>query len=474
MRYESLPSGLIALSILCANDALAAVAPHAVRASELHIPLMRRAPTQRTDAEWGLWAKHQRAILAAKYSGASPARKRASGYNLIVNENADSSYYGSLAVGTPPVAYSVILDTGSSDLWLAGSSCTSGCDGITTFASTSSSSFQNKTQAFSITYGSGKASGVLGQDVVQMAGFEVNNQIFGVCDTVSSGLLNAPVAGLMGLAWQSIAASGATPFWQTLYQGSVLDQPLMAFQLTRFQNVSNAQVLEPGGTFTLGNVNSSLYTGDIDYQNVPSNAVAYWTLPLTALAVNGNALTLPSGSGAYAAIDTGTTLVGGPADQISALFAQIPGSAPGSGNYQGYYTYPCTTNVTVTLAFGGQTWAIAPEDFALTKLASGACLGAFFEFQSAASAAPAWIVGDTFLKNVYAVFRASPVSVGFAALSADAAAVAADGVPTATVGAVSASVTGSGRSHANAGVQRRTGAQARWVVGGVVLGLVML
>ena len=55
----------------------------------------------------------------------------------------------------------------------------------------------------------------------------------------------------------------------------------MAFQITRFANISQARALEPGGTFTMGAVNSSLYTGAIDYVNLPSNAVTYWTLPLT-------------------------------------------------------------------------------------------------------------------------------------------------------------------------------------------------
>jgi cathepsin D len=30
---------------------------------------------------------------------------------------------------------------------------------------------------------------------------------------------------------------------------------------------------------------------------------------------------------------------------------------------------------------------------------------------------PSWIIGDTFLKNVYSVFRANPASVGFAQLA---------------------------------------------------------
>ena len=58
-----------------------------------------------------------------------------------------------------------------------------------------------------------------------------------------------------------------------------------------------------------------------------------------ALTVNGESVTLSSGSGAYAAIDTGTTLVGGPEDAVSALYAQIPGSQALTGDNAGYYVY---------------------------------------------------------------------------------------------------------------------------------------
>jgi len=88
----------------------------------------------------------------------------------------------------------------------------------------------------------------------------------------------------------------------------------------------------------IGTTNSSLYTGDIEYTNIPSGAVSFWTLPLTALTVGSTSITLPSGSSSYAAIDTGTTLIGGPAAQVAALYAQIPGSAA-STEQQGYYTY---------------------------------------------------------------------------------------------------------------------------------------
>ena len=56
---------------------------------------------------------------------------------------------------------------------------------------------------------------------------------------------------------------------------------------------------------------------------------------------------------------------------------------------------------------------------------SSDCVGAIFDLTAGTSITvgsgnPGWVVGDTFLKNVYTVFRAVPQSVGFAALSATA------------------------------------------------------
>ncbi|KDQ50723.1 hypothetical protein JAAARDRAFT_41815 [Jaapia argillacea MUCL 33604] len=464
----------LALLLLITSDAYAA--PHPSAEAGVTMNLLRKPHGRRTVEDWGEWARSHREMLIAKYGGTPPdppsTRKRASGTNLLVNQNADSSYYGSLAVGTPPVSYNVILDTGSSDLWLADSSCSTGCRSVPTFDAASSSSFKNLSQPFDIQYGSGRAIGVLGQDSVQMAGFSVANQVFGVCDQVSSGLLSSPVSGLLGLAWQTIASSGATPFWQTLAGSGTWDTPVMAFQLTRFVNDNSAKTLEPGGTFTMGAVNNSLYTGEIDFQNIPSGQVSYWILPLTSLTVQGAAVTVPTGASAYSAIDTGTTLVGGPSATIAQIYAQIPGSAPGTGNFEGYYTYPCSTTVNVSLAFGGQSWSISPSDFKLTALSNTECLGGFFELTTGGNA-PSWIVGDTFLKNVYSVFRFNPPSVGFAQLSSAALAMnGVDGaIPSATIGSAAA-VTAAGGSGGRSSSGARTTRVGMWtmLIGVVIVG----
>lgn len=61
--------------------------------------------------------------------------------------------------------------------------------------------------------------------------------MIGVIDTVSTGFLTAPVSGLLGLAWETIATSQRMPFWQTLAASGAWDSPLFAVQLTRWEIV---------------------------------------------------------------------------------------------------------------------------------------------------------------------------------------------------------------------------------------------
>jgi hypothetical protein len=53
-----------------------------------------------------------------------------------------------------------------------------------------------------------------------------------------------------------------------------------------------------------------------------------------------------------------------------------------SSGYEGYYQYPCSTNVVVTLQFGGLSYRISSQDFnlgAFNTRDSTMCTGAFFE-----------------------------------------------------------------------------------------------
>ena len=52
------------------------------------------------------------------------------------------------------------------------------------------------------------------------------------------------------------------------------------------------------------------------------------------------------------AIDTGTTLIGGPANIVQSLYEQIGGAFALDGEYEGYYTYPCNASASIAFTFG--------------------------------------------------------------------------------------------------------------------------
>ncbi|EIW76951.1 acid protease, partial [Coniophora puteana RWD-64-598 SS2] len=324
------------------------------------------------------------------------------------------SYFGVVAVGTPPIDVEVVIDTGSSDLWVPSSSY-SKCNPGHGYNASSSSTSELLSNSFNESYGTGYFVGSLVSDVVQMGDFSIPNQEFGVIsfENQTGSLTSNSTQGLIGFSWPN---GKTTPFWFTLVKAGQWDEPLMALHITRFSNVSGASDAEPGGSLTLGYTNSSLYTGAIEYHNLTTYPP--WVIDLTEITVQGQSVAVPAGSSANAMIDSGTELIYGPANVVANVYANIPGSQLiQSGGLQGYYQYPCDVSVDISLSFGGVSWPISSTHFRwLTDNPNpGQCTGAFAPQSS--DQLTAWIIGDVFLKNVYAIFRYEPPAVGFATLS---------------------------------------------------------
>ena len=100
-------------------------------------------------------------------------------------------------------------------------------------------------------------------------------------DAMTTGLVDTPVSGLMGLAFQSLASTGATPFW--LAVTNLFSAPEMSFWLARNLNKVSGKSLASGGVFTLGGTNSTLFSGDIEYLNLVSTpSLKHWLLSLSS------------------------------------------------------------------------------------------------------------------------------------------------------------------------------------------------
>jgi cathepsin D len=190
-----------------------------------------------------------------------------------------------VSVGTPSKDFLVVLDTGSSDFWLSSAGCQACTQTAPEYDSSKSSSFGTPTTSaadsqISIPYGSGEVAGSLGTETVTLGGFSVAGQPFLVVDQITQGFFNGEtdVSGLMGLAFQTLAQTGAAPFWQTLVANNQLSQPMMSFWLDRASRTSQSSE-QPGGVFTLGGANTTLFSGDIEFNDQPADATAsFWLL----------------------------------------------------------------------------------------------------------------------------------------------------------------------------------------------------
>lgn len=100
-------------------------------------------------------------------------------------------------------------------------------------------------------------------------------------DTVNDGLLDGDLSGIMGLAFPGIAKTTTVPFWQALVNNNQLSSPELSFWLDRAPSTNRQQDIS-GGVFTLGGTNASLFSGDIDFVNMPTGTETFWLLSLSS------------------------------------------------------------------------------------------------------------------------------------------------------------------------------------------------
>merc|ERR1711937_1068031 len=129
--------------------------------------------------------------LGQKYLGSARPDSRA---DVIFNTQAPKSdgihpvpvsnfmnaqYFSETTIGTPPQTFKVVLDTGSSNLWVPSKSCGSiACYLHSTYDSDASSTYKKNGSEFEIHYGSGSLTGFVSQDDFTIGDLKVKGQDF--------------------------------------------------------------------------------------------------------------------------------------------------------------------------------------------------------------------------------------------------------------------------------------------------------
>jgi Eukaryotic aspartyl protease len=84
------------------------------------------------------------------------------GHGVPLTDFMNAQYFGEIAIGTPPQKFTVVMDTGSSNLWVPSTRCSSiACWLHRRFDAAKSQSFKANGTEFAIEYGTGALKGII-------------------------------------------------------------------------------------------------------------------------------------------------------------------------------------------------------------------------------------------------------------------------------------------------------------------------
>ncbi|KAF4261209.1 hypothetical protein CNMCM8812_001143 [Aspergillus fumigatus] len=323
-------------------------------------------------------------------------------HDVLVDNFLNAQYFSEISLGTPPQKFKVVLDTGSSNLWVPGSDCSSiACFLHNKYDSSASSTYKANGTEFAIKYGSGELSGFVSQDTLQIGDLKVVKQDFAEA-TNEPGLAFAfgRFDGILGLGYDTISVNKIVPpFYNMLDQG-LLDEPVFAFYLGDTNKEGDNSEASFGG------VDKNHYTGELT--KIPLRRKAYWEVDFDAIALGDNVAELEN-TGII--LDTGTSLIALPSTLADLLNKEI-GAKKG---FTGQYSIECDKrdslpDLTFTLA--GHNFTIGPYDYTLEV--QGSCISSFMGMDFPEPVGPLAILGDAFLRKWYSVYDLGNNAVGLA------------------------------------------------------------
>ncbi|XP_068590098.1 nothepsin [Cebidichthys violaceus] len=320
----------------------------------------------------------------------------------------DAQYYGEINMGTPAQNFSVVFDTGSSDLWVPSTYCVSqACALHRRFRAFDSASFHHDGRTFGIHYGSGHLLGVMARDTLKIGSLTALNQEFG--ESVyepGSAFVRARFDGVLGMGYPSLAEILGNPVFDNMLAQKVVEEPIFSFYLSRSTSSGT-----PEGELLLGGKDEALYSGPINW--LPVTAKGYWQIKMESIAVQGASALCPHGC--QAIVDTGTSLIAGPTADIISLHQLIGATSTNIGEF----LVDCvrlTSLPHVTFVLGGTEYTLTAEQYIRKETLGDKefCFSGFQAVDMVSPEGPVWILGDVFLTEFYSIFDRGQDRVGFA------------------------------------------------------------
>ncbi|CAB9504434.1 Pepsin A [Seminavis robusta] len=312
--------------------------------------------------------------------------------NKLYNDGG-MDYFGSIAIGNPPQTFRVCFDTGSSNYIVVPQVNCSFCwdrDGH------AKDMYNHQVST--------TATGIFSTDDVTLApGVVAQGQRFLEAMGEQGNLGTFWDDGIVGLGFPALASPGSLPIMETQIRQNQLDQPIFSFYLNP----------HGPGELTLGGYNPQRFDCHLRFSKVVQPA--YWRIVVDQVVgkVGGREYSVTSTFSTIlsAIVDSGTSQIVGPLEDVQALAALAGASFYGSG---GYWLDDCANLVPdVSFRIDGHDYVIQGEDLITPYQLSDGNYLCHLDM-SASSSTSTWILGYPFMRQYYTVFNYGEQKVGFA------------------------------------------------------------
>nr|AAF81255.1 pregnancy-associated glycoprotein 6 [Sus scrofa] len=314
----------------------------------------------------------------------------------------DMVYVGNISIGTPPQQFSVVFDTGSSDLWVPSIYCKSkACVTHRSFNPSHSSTFHDRGKSIKLEYGSGKMSGFLGQDTVRIGQLTSTGQAFGLSkEETGKAFEHAIFDGILGLAYPSIAIKGTTTVIDNLKKQDQISEPVFAFYLSSDK--------EEGSVVMFGGLDKKYYKGDLKW--VPLTQTSYWQIALDRITCRGRVIGCPRGC--QAIVDTGTSMLHGPSKAVAKIHSLI-----NAKHFEKEYVVPCNARKAlpdIVFTINNVDYPVPAQAYIRKNANNNRCYSTFEDIMDTLNQREIWILGDVFLRLYFTVYDEGQNRIGLA------------------------------------------------------------
>jgi len=315
------------------------------------------------------------------------------------------AYYGDIMVGTPPQTFSVVYDTGSGNLIVPGSECSSSactmhdrfriqdsstvvdinCNGMEVGPNTAG-------DQITITFGTGHITGRCLKDNICVGNACSVGDFISSTEESVQPFSSFAFDGVLGLALVSMAQSMDFSLMSRLTDQSALKSPVFSV----FLSESDGETSE----ITFGDIKQEHMASELFW--VPVTGVAgYWEVTIEDVTLNSTRQGICKDC--RVAVDTGTSQLAGPTDIIRELSKALNVES----DCRNFASLP-----KLGFIIGGRILSLSPSDYVSND--GTYCDVSLMDLDVPPPKGPLFVFGIPFLQKYYTVYDHANSKVGFA------------------------------------------------------------